>query len=308
MLTKLSKHYQPINEIKFVDDGSHFVTAGQDGMVLVWNLSDCVGDSFRMEPNSPLYSFSDHALPVTDIWIGKGGMRATLCSVSLDRTCKLYDLSSGQLQLSIVFQEMLTAVVVDSVEIGIFVGTSLGNIYQFQMQPPPRSKEYHLTDENKINSKFAGHTKSITTLAISLDQQTLMSGSEDFNVMTWNIQSKSLLKTILHKGAILSAKYFLTPSAMFEPETKLELITRNFQRMVDTNETDEEESIDILVHDNLYEQLNSLNSSNHAPTINAGRTITTGDDELNKLKAEVERLKKVNNELYQFSVNNLIEK
>ena len=31
MLTMLSKHYQPVNCIKFIDDGSHFVSGGEDG-------------------------------------------------------------------------------------------------------------------------------------------------------------------------------------------------------------------------------------------------------------------------------------
>ena len=95
---------------------------------------------------------------------------------------------------------------------------------------------------------------------------------------------------------------------MFDRETKLELITRNFQRMVDTNETDEDESMDILVHDNLYEQLNGQKYFYDAPNISAGNINVTGDDVVKKLKAEEKRLKKVNNELYQFTVKNLIDK
>lgn len=281
-------------------------------MVLVWNLSDCVDDQMRMEPVNPIYSFSDHSLPVTDLWIGKGGMRALICSVSLDRSCKIYDLSSGTMLLSLVFQEMLTSVVLDRVEIGLFVGTNLGNIYYYNLQSPPRVKEYHITDTDKLSNKFSGHTKAVTCLSISLDEKTLLSGSDDENVMTWNIQSRSLLKSFRHKAAITNATFILKPQAMFDRETKLELITKNFQRMVDQNEEQDNETIEIMVSNNLYDQLNSnSNYYSQSPLItNGGVTSvsTTNSDEVKKLKAENERLKKVNNELYEFSLKNLTKK
>lgn len=283
-------------------------------MVLVWNLSDCVDDQMKTEPVSSTYSFSDHSLPVTDLWIGKGGMRAMMCSVSLDRTCKIYDLSSGTMLLSLVFQEMLTAVVLDKVEIGLFVGTNQGNIYYYNLQSPPRVKEYHITDNDKQNKKFAGHSKAITCLSISLDEKTLLSGSEDEKVMTWNIQSRSLLKTFSHKAAITNAFFFLKPQVMFDRDSKLELITKNLQRMVDQNEGQENEAMEIMVTENLYDQLNQYSSRSFNPTQSNSTNGTsnvvnnTNHDEVKKLKAEIEKLKKVNNELYEFSLKHFTQK
>lgn len=316
MLTMLTKHYQPINCIKFVDDGSHFVSGGQDGQVIVWSLSAAVGNAYQMESVEPLHAFSDHALPVTDLWIGTGGMRAILVSVSMDRTCKIYDIGSGNMLLSLVFQEMLTAVTLDRVEIGLFVGTSLGNIYHYRLQPHPRTREYHITDEDKLNNKFTGHTKTVTCLAVSLDEQTLMSGSEDSNVMTWNIQSRSLLKTLPHKGPITNAIFILTPQVMFNREAKLELITKNFQRMKDSIESREKEVIEVMVtpemNDPSYRLLPDIFSPHpEKPGIISGTTITSNgssDSEIAKLKAEIEKLKKVNKELFEFSSKNVMKK
>lgn len=312
MMAMLTKHYQPINRIKFVDDGSHFVTAGQDGQVIVWSLSDSIGDPYKMEANTPLYSFSDHALPVSDIWIGRGGMRALMSSVSLDRTCKIYDLASGTMLLSLVFQEILTAVALDHVEIGLFVGTSTGNIYHHRLQSPPRTKEYHITDEDKVDNKFAGHTKSITCLSVSLDDQILMSGSEDCNVITWNIQSRSLLKTLPHKGSITNAIFILTPKVMFDREAKLELVTKNFQRMMDNSEARDQETIDVMITHSLYEQLNGTSNSMNGLNFNRSYVTSvsngTSDGEVEKLKAEIERLKKINKELFEFSAKNVLDK
>lgn len=309
MLAMLTKHYQPINSIKFTDDGSHFVTGGNDGQVIVWSLSAAIGNSYQTEAIEQIYSFSDHALPVTDVWIGTGGMRALLVTSSMDRTCKIYDLSSGSMLLSLVFQEMITTVVVDRVELGLFVGTSIGNIYHYRLHPQPRTREYHITDEDKLNNKFSGHTKAVTCLAVSLDGQTLMSGSEDTNVITWNIQSRSLLKTLPHKGAITNAIFILTPRVMFDREAKLELITKNFQRMKENAEARENEVIEIMVtaemDDSAYRLLPDIFSTEKK----ASNTTSHGsnDTEVNKLRAEIERLKKVNQELFEFSAKNVLK-
>lgn len=310
MLVMLSKHYQCINKIKFLDDNSHFLTAGQDGMVLVWNLSDCVNDQIRLEPINPTYSFSDHSLPVTDLYVGKSGLQTLMCSVSLDRTCNLYDLSSGTLLLSLVFQEMLTAVVLDRVEIGLYVGTNQGNIYHYNLQSPPRVKEYHITDADKVNNKFAGHSKAISCLSISLDEMTLLSGSEDENVITWNIQSRSLLKIFPHKGAVTNAMFILKPQIMFDREAKLELITRNFQRMVEQNDNLEDEFIEFMVDHSQYNFLNrsfSKQISGCQSHLNPSNS-NSSSEEVKKLKEEIEKLKKVNHELFEFSLKNILKK
>lgn len=310
MLAMLTKHYQPINCIKFTDDGSHFVTGGQDGQVIVWSLSAAIGNAYQTEAVEQLHSFSDHALPVSDLWIGTGGMRALLVTASMDRTCKIYDLGSGNMLLSLVFQEMLSAITVDRVELGLFVGTSIGHIYHYRLQPQPRTREYHITDDDKLNNKFSGHTKAVTCLAVSLDGQTLMSGSEDSNVITWNIPSRSLLKTLPHKGAITNAIFILTPRVMFDREAKLELITKNFQRMKDNAETRDNEIIELIVtpemDDSAYRrQPDRLGGVYHGKTLSTANG--SNDSEVDKLRSEIERLKKVNKELFEFSAKNVMK-
>ena len=39
---------------------------------------------------SPRYTWSEHALPVTDIHCGHGGMRGHVITSSLDQTCKVH--------------------------------------------------------------------------------------------------------------------------------------------------------------------------------------------------------------------------
>lgn len=128
MLNTISKHFQPINCIRF-DEDSHFASAGQDGSVMLWNLTTvCARDD---DNQTPVYTFTDHGLPVTDVHIGFGGIRAHMITVSLDRTCKIYDLLIGALLLNVVFAESLHSVITNTLETAVYVGTGDGNIYQF---------------------------------------------------------------------------------------------------------------------------------------------------------------------------------
>lgn len=305
MLTMLSKHYQQVNCIKFIDDGSHFVSGGQDGQTIVWSLSAAIGDRYRVENIEPLHTFSDHSLPISDMWIGTGGLASLLVTVSLDRTCKIYDIASGSMLVSLVFQEVITAVTVNRLETDLFIGTSLGNIYHHRLQPPHRTREYHITDEDKINNKFSGHTKPITCLAISLDEQTLISGSQDCNAITWNIQSRSILKTIPHKGAITNIKLITTPQVMFNREAKLELITKNFERMIKNADDDENETIEIYHSHDIEDELISLRRNHHQLTMTTTNNFER--NEIDELRAEVEKLKRINKELFDFAAKNTID-
>lgn len=144
MMNTLSKHYQTVTCIKFTSDGSHFVSCGKDGAALVWNLTRVVSHEENL---APLYSFNDHGLPVTDVHIGTGGMRGYMFTVSLDRSCKIYDLNSGTLLLSVVFAEGLQSVAVNALETQVFVGTNSGSIFEFFVNDVPRVKvgiEYNL--------------------------------------------------------------------------------------------------------------------------------------------------------------------
>ena len=301
MINMLSKHYQQVNCIKFIDDGSHFISGGQDGQVIVWSLSSAVGDRYRIENIEPLHTFSDHSLPVTDIWVGAGGLAAMLVTVSLDRTCKIYDLAAGTMLLSLVYQEVITAVTLNRLETELFIGTNIGNIYHHHLQPPPRTREYHITDEDKIDAKFSGHTKPISCLAISLDEQTLISGSHDCNVMIWNIASKSILKTIPHKGAITNIKLISSPQVMFNRETKLDLITKNFERMIKSSEENENETIEIFHSHDVENDFISV-QKDYLPAT----TTTSNGNEVDELRSEVEKLKRINKELFDFAAKNVI--
>lgn len=323
MLAVLSKHYQSVTSLKFIDDGSHFVSAGQDGMILVWKLSSILtARGYSNQETAPLYSFSDHTLPITDIFVGKGGMKALLTSVSLDRTCRIYDLASATLLMNLVFPEALTSVVVDHIDTKVYVGTIDGHIFEFSLQSPPRAKEYHVSNEAITEKqRFIGHKSAITALSISLDGETLLSGGNDETIHFWHIPSKQLIRSIPHKGSITNAKFILAPKAMFNQEAKLHLITSNFQRMIDSQNLNAEKHIvEIMVSHSIDDSLDAeyyegiVNSEIIENRVSSTERKMNGQSKQNncslsdveQLREEVKRLKKINKELFEHSLKSVL--
>lgn len=323
MMAMISRHYQTITSLTFTDDGSHFISAGQDGLMLVWKLSSVLTNSaYDNKDPVPLYSFSDHTLPITDIAIGIGGMRALVASVSLDRGCRIYDLSSGTMLLNLVFPDALTSVAMDRLDTKVYVGTYNGSIFEFSLQAPPRAREYHMNSNVLTDKqKFSGHKGPVTALSLSLDGETLLSGGSDENVHMWHIPSKQLIRSIPHKGAITNAKFILAPKAMFDQEIKLNLIANSFKRMIDKETMNQ--AIEILVinpvdasieneingYSNAFACADTTNGPTKSKDISNGINGSTGGDlnEIEQLRSENSRLKKINKDLFEHSMKSLLK-
>ncbi|XP_064625607.1 WD repeat-containing protein 18-like [Lineus longissimus] len=215
LLVVLSRHYQTVTQISFTDDGSHFITAGDDNMVMLWELHRVISQEADPHQTEPKFTFPNHSLPVTDIHCGYGGPRARLVTASSDQTCKLWDLATGKLLCSFLFDEGLTAVCMDSCESRLFAATSKGVIHQvnlFERGYRPEASIPNAADDDAL--VFLGHTKQVTCLSLSLDGIVLVSGSNDCTVKIWDAPSRQCLRTLLHKGAITNAVILPTPRGL----------------------------------------------------------------------------------------------
>ncbi|CAB4033614.1 WD repeat-containing 18 [Paramuricea clavata] len=130
-LCTLSRHFQPITCLNFTDDSSYLISGADDSLVSVWPLVRVLSHSrgFEVESVTPKYTWSDHALPITSIHVGRGGKYARVTTSSLDLTCKLWDLSTGHLLRSFVFDVAILSVVMDAAEYRLFAGGFDGKIY-----------------------------------------------------------------------------------------------------------------------------------------------------------------------------------
>ncbi|GJV38529.1 protein root initiation defective 3 [Tanacetum coccineum] len=130
LLKKWHGHYRAITCLVFSMDQSLLISGAEDGSVRVWSLL-MIFDEERQQRAGHLYeySFSDHALPVTDIVTGYGGSNAIIVSASQDRTCKVWSLARGTMLRNIVFPSVIDAVALDPGEHVFYAGGRDGKIY-----------------------------------------------------------------------------------------------------------------------------------------------------------------------------------
>ncbi|KAJ8728867.1 hypothetical protein PYW07_006563 [Mythimna separata] len=310
LLTILSKHYQRVVMLKFTPDGRYFVSASEDGIVMVWSLAtvsahpevDLVSQTSAGQ-HDPVYIFSNHTLPITDLCISKTGMHGRLCTVSTDRTCKIYDLSSGELLLNLVFDIPLSAITMDVLELNIFVGTTDGKIHQFSLTNPPRNRNV-LVNTDVSCPTFTSHTKVVTCLSVSLDGETLMSGSNDEQVILWHIPSKQPVRIIRHKGPITNAFFTVNYPAIYKQEFTPSIILHTLER---TLEKDAEEftELEVLMKNKISfwpeprEEFEEIVTSKEAE--NEFKLKEEG------LQAELSRLKAINSNLYAMAIQKSLD-
>lgn len=308
LLNVLSRHYQAINKIIFTDDSSHFITCGEDASVFVWRLSNAIsaqtGNVFRESTSNiqPVFSFTRHHLPVTDIFLGRGNMKGRLFTVSTDNTCKVYSLQDGCFLLSIIFDHALTAVVTNSIETHLFVGTDSGKIQQFVLEPYPRTLEHHISESGQEQLFFNGHEQSVTCLSTSVDGHTLGSGSKDGKIMLWDIPSRQMMKVLEMKGPITNIFFTFASQNIFASQLTPSLIINNFERVSDPERNDielnifDEVSCEEIDYDRLFESKGKGERN----------TGFGNEEEMSNLKQEIAKLKQVNKQLYEFAMDKII--
>lgn len=305
LLGNLSQHYQTVSCLSFTKDGSIFASGAEDGLVFVWSLFRVLND----DRPTPLHAFSHHSLPVKDLQFGHGGARGRLCSVSLDRTCNIYDPASGLLLLTLVFDVPLTSVCMNARETDLFVGCTDGDIYRFNLHEPPRGIEHHVQIRKDGNSEgvivFQGHKSTVVSLSISIDCRYLLSGSADGQAHVWDIASHQVLRTIDHKGPITAAFYAKHYEHFRVNDLKPALHLCNLQRISD--DTGKESVIQVISRDR--SSMDVLNFDSYAD--NGFNSEGSGDPTGRKLlgmREEIVRLKKINAAIYQYSVKSILNK
>lgn len=299
LLKVFGDHYQTVTCLKFSKDDSTMVSAGDDALVCVWSLGQIISNNGQA---SPVHKHQHHSLPVKDIYIGNFGARSRLVTVSVDRTARIYETHTGRQLLVLVFDAPLTSVCLDLTETNLFVGCVDGVIRQVNISSPPRGIENHVPNEKNGGIYLKNHTGQVTSLAVSTDLHTLLSGSQDGTVNIWDIPSRQSIRTITHKGPVTSA-FFAPDFDNFRAKNlQPKILVKPLQRIVD--ETGKDDIIEII----------SQKSDNHLLNIDDYLESDAGyqgsdDDIAVKLAeaiTEIERLKCINSELYKFSLDHIM--
>ncbi|XP_043909947.1 WD repeat-containing protein 18 [Protopterus annectens] len=311
LLAILNRHFQDLTCICFTDDSSHFVSGGKDNLVLLWNLCSVLETELSRNPE-PRYVWSRHTLPVTDIHCGFGGSLARIGTASLDQTVKLWEIASGELLLSILFDVGITSVAMDPSEYNLFCGGVDGNIFQVSLcaLPVQRTKTFQSDKENGCT--FKGHRNQVTCLSVSMDGSLLLSGSHDETVKLWDIPSKQCIRTVSQKGPVTNAFIMPTVASMFNPDCKASVALPKFSKHLQAAESSADREGDGMMlrigcHLQGREERYLEKSVRLLSTASAAADKNLfGDGEYTKIRVaeleeEVKKLKKINRELYDFS-------
>uniref|UniRef100_W5LHM3 WD repeat-containing protein 18 n=1 Tax=Astyanax mexicanus TaxID=7994 RepID=W5LHM3_ASTMX len=288
LLVILNRHYQDLSCVHFTDDSSHFVSGGKDNLALVWNLASVVQVDSSHDPE-PRHVLSRHSLPITDIHCGLMGPQARVATASLDQTIKLWEISSGEMLLSVLFDVSIMSVTLDPCEYFAYCGGSDGSIFQVSLCSTALSREKTFQSDSEGNQVFKGHRNLVTCLSVSMDGTLLLSGSHDETVRMWDVQSKQCIRCINHKGQVTNAAIIPAPANMFLPDSRPAIPLPRFSR-----------------HLNPTEQGEGAGTGGVCLRLGTSCQSVFGDGEntkvrVSELEEEVRTLKKINKDLYEFS-------
>ncbi|XP_059950766.1 WD repeat-containing protein 18 isoform X1 [Mesoplodon densirostris] len=341
LLVILSRHYQDVSCLQFTGDSSHFVSGGKDCLVLAWSLCSVLQADPSRTP-APRHVWSRHTLPITDLHCGFGGPLARVATASLDQTVKLpsevpvasrvsrlgrcaplsdpcphprpqlWEVSSGELLLSVLFDVSIMAVTMDLAEHHMFCGGSDGSIFQVDLCTWPGQREKSFQPEQDHGKVFRGHRNQVTCLSVSTDGSVLLSGSHDETVRLWDVQSQQCLRTVALKGPVTNACIMLAPISMLSSDFRPSLPLPHFNKhLLGTEHGDEPRHGGLTLRLGLHQQgsepsyLERVEQLRGVMCSTLEKSVLGGQDQLRirvaELEDEVRNLRKINRDLFDFS-------
>ncbi|GAB9473558.1 Wd domain-containing protein [Globisporangium polare] len=232
-------HYKSVSALALTSDDSHVITAGDDAVVHVWRLMDILDEpdvtSSFQQGLTPVVSWTDHVLPVTSIHVSHGGVNGRIYTSSLDRTCKIWSLSSSQCLYSVTCPSFVNVCAADAMEHRLFMGCGNGKVYALDLNAAASSVTAATARILSTNAAangassatawgqdallpdaFEGHEVSVTTMQISECGGFLVTGDEDGVVRVWDSLSRQSLRTIkLFKGKVSALLLIPRPRNLF---------------------------------------------------------------------------------------------
>lgn len=206
-------HYKAVSALAFTSDSFYLVSGGEDSVINVWSIVDLLDttrDTTMYSGMKPFRSWTDHMLPISALLVGVGGLHGRVVSCSLDSTCKLWDIASGERIYSISCPAPISCLAMDILEHRVFLGCNDSKIYTLNLnaaacaesaaaaQIAALNPESDTPWEKEVLSSdaFEGHGKPITALTVSECGKYLISGCQGGAVRVWDSASRQSLRSI----------------------------------------------------------------------------------------------------------------
>ena len=193
--------------------------------------------------------------------------------------------------LNLLLRFCLHSVTVDNGQQKFFVGSASGKIFMIDLLNPPREINY---SPNVSARKFIGHEKAVTCLSVYIDGSLLLSGSDDSSARVWDIDSGQCLRILVHRGPLTNA-FFCPKFKHFEAEKfQPRKVVAQFEKKLNPLDPDAPFHVDVWTHE--------------LPFQDAVLPRSPADDDEQLLRNDVAQLKRINSDIYQFAVDNLMKK
>ena len=183
-LRTLSGHLKDIKSLAFSPDGKRIASASCDGTLKLWNIS--TGECLYTFQKNDLYTFqeNDDSSPLLS------GLRSvvfsndghTLVTGGCDRALRFWDIATGDRYQVWEDSDYIGSIIINSVKQILF-----SNSDKF-------IKLWDLSTGECLKT-LEGHSNSVMSIALSPDNQLLVSGSYDETAKLWDVETGKCLKT-----------------------------------------------------------------------------------------------------------------
>nr|KAJ0214637.1 hypothetical protein LSAT_V11C400162720 [Lactuca sativa] len=210
LLKKWHGHYRLVTCLVFSNDQSLLIFGFEDGTVRFWSLLMIFDEEGQQRAGHLYeYSFTGHALPVTNIVTGYGGSNAIILSAALDRTCKVWSLTRGTLLRNIVFPSIIDVVALDQGEHVFYACGRDGKIYIAELNAQVTSNNSNNNYGLHIIGTLSDQSKAICSLGFALDGYQLVVGSEDGMAHVWDTKIRNII-CVLNTRKVKKFKYYFS--------------------------------------------------------------------------------------------------
>lgn len=291
-------HYKSITSLHFCSNDTYLISSSDDSLICVWELSSIL--NITQNEIKPLNVFSNHTLPITSISNNKNDNY--FISSSLDCTVNLYHIPSKSMLLSILFPiQINTALLTPSFD-QIYAGSIDGKIYFINLNSYSIAKQYYCntilqynklinnnnnSESNSDLSYMFYHKISITKLQLSVENNILISGYENGEIILWDIGSKQIIRIIsaLHTSSINNIMLLNKPKGLntgYDP-----LFTPvSFKKYLDNERRIPDTSLFSSFKCYCSDKMNYSYSSNVAQIEQTNDTTAAGISTINLIKSQ----------------------